>query len=115
MDTYSDPEKLRELASAQTLAIWAVLAGILGNVIWSLMIVTVPFMLYAVYRLARGLDKSAGSAAFFMIAMLIPIVGIICLLVLNSSATTRLRDGMLTVGLFGVPKAELAKLGAKTE
>ena len=95
-----------DIAAAQKLLIVAFLGGIAGNVFWRFMIITVPLMLYAVYRIVKalGLDKRIG---FFMFAMFIPFVGPVCLLVLNSMATKSLRNAGVRVGLLGAKRADL--------
>lgn len=96
-----------DIASAQKLVILAVVVGLVGNIYWPIMIVTLPFMVFAGYRLATALGMSTESTVLFLIAMLIPFLGLVCLLVLNARATRALRKAGVRVGLLGAKGSDL--------
>jgi len=52
-------------------------------------------------RLAGGLGRSTVARVLYGIAMIIPLVNLICMLILSSQATKALRAGGWTVGFFG--------------
>ncbi len=105
--TPADTDKLHAVARGQKLVIWAILAGLIGNIFFPLMLITIPFMLYAVYQLAKALELSTGSAVLYMIGVIIPLIGLICLLVLSNRATDLLRRANVSVGLMGARTADL--------
>lgn len=106
----ADLTKLREIASAQKWVIWSVLIGIIGNIIWPLMIITIPILLYAVYRIACATGRNrAGAYVPWMLAMFVPFLSTICLLVLNAKATKALTQGGIRVGLFGANSSDFAR------
>lgn len=117
--------RVREIAVGQKMLIYAILAIFFGRggafvglmianasdnavlsavflVIYGLVIlVTLAFMLYAVYRVAGSLGFSTASKVLLLIAMVIPLVNLITLLVLNGKATNHLRDAGVRIGFFG--------------
>jgi hypothetical protein len=60
-----------------------------------------------VYKLAKALGFGAGSTILYLIAMFIPLLNLICLLDLNSKATSILRDAGIKVGLMGAKLSDL--------
>lgn len=98
---------VRNVGQAQRLLIWAVLASIVGWIAPYGLYVAVPFQLYCVYKLAKALGLGTGASVFYLIAMFIPLVSLICLLVLNSEATNFLRDAGIRVGLMGAKSSDL--------
>ena len=96
-----------DIASAQKLVLLAFVVGVVGGLYPPVLLVAIAFMSYAVYRLATVLGMSAWSIVFFLIAMWIPILGLVCLLVLNASATRTLREAGVPVGLLGAKRADL--------
>lgn len=102
-----DSMMVRAVGIAQRLLLWAVLASILGWIIPFAFLVTIPFQLYCVYKLAKALELGTGALILYLTAMFIPLVSLICLLVLNSKATSVLRDAGIKVGLMGAKPSEL--------
>jgi hypothetical protein len=102
-----EAQAIRGVASGQKLAILAVVLGLVGNLYWPAMFLTVPLMLYAIYRLARALGYSALITMLLMLAMFVPLVGLVCLLVVNAGATRRLREAGVRVGLLGASAKDL--------
>lgn len=106
-----EPSRLRNLAGAQKLAIWAVLANIISTIFFPLMLLAIPFMLYAVYRLVKAVadrpDRATASAVLAMLAMFIPLVSLIVLVVLNDKATSKLQLNGVKVGFMGAKSSDL--------
>ena len=98
---------IRRVALAQRLLLWAVLASFIGLLVPLGMLVTIPFQLYCVFRLAKAFGMSSGRATVWLLAMFIPVVSLICLLVLNARATRTLRNYGVKVGLMGARMADL--------
>ena len=71
----------------------------------------VPFVMYAVHRLATTLGSPSGAAVLYCVLMLIPVVNMIILLVLNQNAMNLLKQAGLRVGFFGVSDGELNRRG----
>ena len=99
---------IREVGLAQRLLLWAVLASFVGIVFRPAMLLTIPFQLYSVYKLAKALEMSSGASSGWLVAMFIPLVSLICLLVLNSRATKVLKQAGIRVGLMGAKVADFA-------
>lgn len=106
-----EPVRLRNLAAAQKLAIWAVLANIISTIFFPLMLLAIPFMLYAVYRLVKAVsdrpDRATGAAVLAMIAMFIPLASLIVLVVFNGKATAKLQLNGVRVGFMGAKSSDL--------
>lgn len=100
-------EKIRNVGLSQKLLLWAVLASILAWIIPFAFIVAIPFQLYCVFRLAKALEMSMVAIVSLMLAMFIPLVSLICLLVLNSKATSTLQLTGIKVGLMGAKSSDL--------
>ena len=97
---------LRQVGLSQRLMVWAILAWFIGF-LPPAMLLTIPFQLYCVYRLARSLRLDATLIA---VALLLTFVPIICLLVfvaLNHQAIKVLRGGGIRVGMMGARKEDL--------
>lgn len=60
---------------------------------------------WGLVRLARGFGWGWGWVIFCLVLMLVPLVNLITLLVLNSKATSRLREAGYRVGLLGASPA----------
>jgi hypothetical protein len=67
----------------------------------------IVLMMVGVYQLAAALGSSMTARVLFVLAMLIPFVGLLVLLVLNQQATTLLRRHNVRVGLMGARVSEL--------
>ncbi len=102
-----EPNVIRAIGLAQRLLLWAVLASILGWVIPFAFIITIPFQLYCVYKLAKALQLSTVASVLYLIAMFIPLVSLICLLILNGRATRALKEAGIRVGLMGAKPSTL--------
>ena len=64
-------------------------------------------MMIGVYQLSAALGKSMATRVLFVIAMLLPLIGLIVLLVVNQQATNLLRRHNIRVGLMGPRVADL--------
>jgi hypothetical protein len=62
--------------------------------------------LFGMYRLTAGLGYELGWRILFCVFMVIPCVGLIVLLVMNSKATNILRAHGFKVGLLGAKKRD---------
>lgn len=100
---------VEEVAKAQRMLLYSVLASLIGNVLvrmagaaglflFPVLIAIAVFNIRSVYKLCRALDR---SPVLWIIAMFIPLVNLICLLVLNSRATAFLRSRGVQVGFMG--------------
>jgi len=102
-------ETITKVASGQKLIIYAILVNFLtvglcaliGDIGGLLGIVVIVMSLVGMFRLASGLGYSTGKKIMFVILLLVPLIGLITLLVLNSRATKVLREGGYKVGLLG--------------
>jgi hypothetical protein len=108
------PLSIRGVGLAQRNLLWVVFAAVAINggyfagvlppiAIW----LVIPFQLYSVYKLSRALQMSTGASVAWLVAMLIPLVGLICLLVLNGKATRVLKQAGIRVGLMGTRGVDL--------
>ena len=105
-------QPIEKVASGQKLIIYAILVNFLtfglqlafGDIAGLLGIVAVIMSLVGMFRLASGLGFSTGAKIGLIILLLIPLVGLITLLVLNSRATKALRGAGYKVGLLGARK-----------
>jgi hypothetical protein len=111
--TYSDAEVLC-IAKHQKTIIWLILLSIPAYVA----VVFIPFLplivgiisLFFIYQLAAALKASAPW--LWVVLALIPCVGLIALLVINSSATSALKARGIRVGLMGARKDDLDKIAS---
>lgn len=100
------------VVSGQKLIIWAILLNILtyglqyviGNIAGLLFIAVIVLSLVGLFKLASGLGYSIASKIGFIILLIIPLIGLITLLILNSKATQALRAAGYRVGLFGASR-----------
>ncbi|MCU1589164.1 MAG: hypothetical protein JWP11_420 [Frankiales bacterium] len=104
-------ERVHQVAQAQRRVLIAVLLNLIANglirgssgsslagVAVVLALAIAGFCIYWVYRLCRALDTTPWA---YMVAMLIPLIGLICLFVLSARATTFLKAHGVKVGLLG--------------
>ncbi len=103
--------ELREVALAQKLLIYAVVAGFVPAASPVLYFITAPFQLYTIYRLTAALNCEMLHRVLYLLCTLVPLVGIVILLILNAKATRRLTAERIPVGLFGAGSGEIAALG----
>jgi hypothetical protein len=103
---FSDAEILR-IAEKQKAIIWVVLASLLAVFIRPALIVTGILSAVFMYQLARAVRKSGWA---FAMGALIPLVGTVALLVVNSEATAALRSRGIRVGLMGANRDDLDRL-----
>ncbi|HEY6871278.1 MAG TPA: hypothetical protein VI298_00995 [Geobacteraceae bacterium] len=109
--TNLDADRLHQIAAAQKLLIWGVVAAMAPLISPVLYVLAIPFQLYAVYRTAKVLEFGSGFIALYVVTMFVPLLGIIMLLVLNSSATKALKAAGISVGLVGARKGDLEAAG----
>jgi hypothetical protein len=107
-----DPVRIEEIASGQKLVIYAILVNIaaialqlvIGRIAGVLGLVALVMSILGVLRLASGMSMAVASKVLLIVAMFIPLVGLITLLVLNSRATRHLTSAGYKVGLLGASK-----------
>ena len=101
-----------KLASGQKLLIYAILLN-LGSLVVAFVfaplaplatIAALVLSIIGIVRLGAGFGFSVVVRILLCILMLVPLVNLIALLVLNSRATTRLREAGYTVGLLGASR-----------
>lgn len=100
---------IKKLASGQKLVIYAVLVNFLtiglqvafGDIAGLVAIIAVVLSVIGIFRLASGFSYSVGIKILLVALMFIPLINIIALLKLNSSATKALRAAGFKVGLLG--------------
>ncbi|MFC1764370.1 hypothetical protein ACFL6U_20145 [Planctomycetota bacterium] len=106
------PKSIEEAAAGQKLIICAILINyitiglqlIIGNIAGLLGIVAIAMALVGFFSLASALGYSTGVKIGLTILLLVPLVGLITLLVLNSKATKVLRKAGYKVGLLGAKR-----------
>ena len=110
--TNPSTESIEKVASGQKMIIYAILVNFLtialqmaiGDIAGLLGIVAIVMSLIGFFRLASGLGFSIGAKIGLVILLLIPLIGRITLLVLNSRATKALREAGYKVGLLGATR-----------
>jgi len=104
---------LAQVASGQRLIIYGILLNLLslivkataGNVAGlAAAIVATVVALVGLFRLASGMGYAVGWRVLLAVLMVIPLIGLITLVVLNSRATKALRAGGYRVGLLGASR-----------
>jgi hypothetical protein len=100
---------IKKVASGQKLIIYAILVNFLtvglqvafGHIAGLVAIIAVVLSVIGIFRLASGLGYSVGIKILLVVLMFVPLINIITLLMLNSSATKALRAAGFKVGLLG--------------
>ena len=100
---------IKKLASGRKLVIYAVLVNFLtiglqvafGDIADLAAIIAVVLSIIGIFRLASGFSYSVGIKILLVALMFIPLINIIALLKLNSSATKALRAAGFKLGLLG--------------
>jgi hypothetical protein len=101
---------LSNVASGQKLIITAILLNLLSWVLKAAAgggaglaagVVAVVVGLVGLLRLASGMGYAVGWRVLLVVLMVIPLVGLVTLVILNSRATKALRAGGYRVGLMG--------------
>jgi hypothetical protein len=103
---------VEQIASGQKLVIYAILVNlatiglqvVIGQIAGLLGLASLVMSVVGIVRLGRGMGMAPVSRTFLVIAMFIPLINLITLLVLNSRATTHLRNAGYKVGLLGASK-----------
>lgn len=104
---------LSKVASGQRLIIYAILLNLLSLVVkgtagdvpgLAVGIVATVLGLVGVFRLASGMGYAVGWRVFLAVLMVIPLIGLITLVFLNSRATKALRARGYKVGLLGASR-----------
>ncbi len=104
-----DDERLQRVASGQRLMIMSIVVSflsiplqqVLGQIALAVGLVSSIVAILGAVKLASGLGHAVFARVLWGIAMIIPLVNLICMLVLSSKATRVLRAGGWTVGFFG--------------
>lgn len=110
--TTTGVNNIEKVASGQKLIIWAILLNILtlclsfaiGDSASLLVIGVLILSLIGLFQLTAGLGYSIGAKIGFVILLLLPLIGLITLLILNSKATKALRAAGYKVGLLGASR-----------
>ena len=105
-------QSTESVAAGQKLIIYSILLYlitiglqmVIGDIAGLLAIVVIIMSLIGVFRLASGLGYSIGAKIGLVVLLLLPIIGLITLLVLNSRATKVLKEAGYKVGLFGAKR-----------
>lgn len=108
----ADEPQTEQVASAQKLIIYAILAYFAAAVVRVLLgpvgllvgVAALLMGLVGAYRLCTGLGYPMAIRVLLMLLMCVPLVSLIVLLVLNGKATRRLRDAGYRVGLLGASR-----------
>jgi hypothetical protein len=108
----ADEPRIEQVASAQKLIIYAILAYFAAAVVRALLgpaglligVAAVLMGLLGAYRLCTGLGYSVAIRVVLLLLMCVPLVSLIVLLVLNGKATRRLRAAGYRVGLLGASR-----------
>jgi hypothetical protein len=98
--------ELVDIARAQKMMIYAVIASIVSWPLTPLLLVAIPLQIYAIYRISRALGYSGLVTCLCIVAMFIPFISLICLASLNSKATSRLTSSGIRVGLLGAKMSD---------
>lgn len=118
-----DSEEMERLAAAQKLVLYAILFYVIGIFSPSFIAAInprllpvvgtlVPLLVFAaalislvgIVRLSGALGHSIVVRILLFILMFVPLINLLTLLMLNSRASARLRDGGYRVGLMGASK-----------
>ena len=107
--TASGAQPIEKVASGQKLIIYAILVNFLtiglmaafGDIAGLVGIVAIVMSFVGMFRLAGGLGYSTAAKVFLLVLVVVPLVGLITLLVLNSRATKAPRETGYKVGLLG--------------
>ena len=100
---------LDDVAYGQKKVIYAILlyftaafsAQLLGPIALLAVIFCIPLSWAGIYQMGRGLGYAIWLRILLLVAMLIPLVGLLLLIALSSRATNRLREAGYKVGLLG--------------
>lgn len=108
----TDGKRVEEIANGQKLVIYAILVNLatigLQMVFGPLAalggLLALVMAIIGIVRLGSGMAMSVASRIILVVLMFVPLVNLISLLVLNSRATTQLRNAGYKVGLLGASK-----------
>ncbi len=104
--------KAEAVASGQKIIIYAILVYfvtivgqiLLGPMVGILGLVMLVLGVIGIVKLTQGLGYSVLATILYIIAMIIPLVGLLLLLHLNGKATKLLKENGYRVGLMGASK-----------
>lgn len=110
--TLSTGPDIESVASGQKLIIYAILVNFLalglkaafGDIAGLVGIAAIVMSLIGMFRLASGFGYSTPTKVGLVVLLLVPLVGLITLLVLNSRATKVLQSAGYKVGLLGAKR-----------
>ncbi len=108
---FSD-ENIDKIARGQKLVVYAfilyfaamALQSVLGFVVALVALGALVTALVGVFRLSSGMGHGTGLKILWIVLMFVPLINLITLLRLNSSATKALRAAGYRVGLLGASK-----------
>ncbi|WP_226468759.1 hypothetical protein [Luteimonas panaciterrae] len=100
---------LDDVVSGQKLVIYAILLyfvaaasrAILGPLALLPILICLGMSWVGIYKIGRGLGYPVWGRILLLLMMLVPLVGLLALVVLNSRATARLEKAGYSVGLMG--------------
>jgi len=84
--------------------VWSILAWIIGF-FPPTMLMTIPFQLYSVYRLARALQLGGPVIGLLMALVLVPVLCVLVFLGLHEKARRVLRVAGICAGMVQLTKA----------
>jgi hypothetical protein len=99
--------ELREIASAQKLLLWAIVATLPVFLIPYLILPAWAFQIWAVYNMSKTLKLP--NIWLWVIGTMIPLIGLFVLLRMNAKATSTLQIAGVRVGLMGATMNDLNK------
>lgn len=108
----ADGKNIEQIASGQKMIIFGILCYfaaialqfVVGPIAGLLGLATLILGIIGIVRMGAGFGYSTLSKILLGVSMIIPLVGLIVLLVLNSKATAALRQAGYKVGLLGASK-----------
>jgi len=100
---------LDDVVSGQKFVVWAILLyfvavlarAVIGPLALVLLLGCIGLSWFGIYRMGRGLGYALWVRVILVLLMLIPLVGLLVLLALNSKATSRIKAAGYRVGLLG--------------
>jgi hypothetical protein len=103
-----------KVASGQKMFIYGILSYfcaiflqfIIGPIAAVLLLVMLVLGIIGIIRLSGGLGYGVLSVILISVSMIVPVVGLIVLLIVNSKATKYLRENGYKVGLLGATKIQ---------
>jgi len=97
-----------EIAIAQKLLVWGVMAGVLSLPSPVVLLLAIPFQLYLVHRITKALKTSIALYVISLLLVMVPLINIILLLVLRALASKTFRDSRFNAQVENSTSSRLA-------